>query len=40
MLPSDKKFGDPSLRYWKSEHRFPYLKAAAQELDMTAAWAP
>jgi len=25
------------LRYWKSEHRFPYLKAAARELlGMTA----
>ena len=35
MAPRQKKFGDPCLGYWKSEHRFPYLKAAAQELGMT-----
>jgi len=26
------------LGYWKSEHCFPYLKAAAQELGITATW--
>jgi len=30
----------PVLGFWKNEHRFPYLKAAAGELDMTAISAP
>jgi len=31
----------PALGFWKNEHRFPYLKAAARELlDMTATLAP
>jgi len=31
----------PVLRYWKSEHRFPYVKATARELlGMTATSVP
>jgi len=31
----------PVLGYWRNEHRFPYLRAAARELlDMTATSAP
>ena len=35
------KIGLPALGYWKSGHRFPYLKVAARELlGMTATSAP
>jgi len=38
MWPPDEKVCRSWLGYWKSEHCFPYLKAAAHELGMTATW--
>jgi len=42
MWPSNKKsLMTPVLEFWKNEHRFPYLKAAAPELlGMTTTSAP